>query len=358
VNAAQGIARQVGVAPGCRALGVSRATFYRKTRPETGQQQPRKTPARALSPGEREAVRGVLHAPRFVDRSPGEIVATLLDEQAYLCSERTMYRVLAEEGASRERRNQLRHPSYTKPELVATAPDEVWTWDITKLLGPRKWIYYYLYVILDLFSRYVVGWMVAEKENASLAARLIEESCRKHAVRPEILTLHSDRGSPMTAKCTAQLLADLGVTQSLSRPRVSDDNPFSEAQFKTVKYHPGFPGRFAGQPDAIDSCRSFFPCTTTSIAMRGSRCSRRRTSTSGGPPRSWLSDSRSWTKPTRPDPTASPVAGPRGRPCPKRSTSTRPRRIDRKEVLTKFDRRVSQSRWQVPAREGPRNSGV
>jgi putative transposase len=260
VNAAQGLARQVGVAPACCALGVSRATFYRRTRQGTGQQQPRRrTPARALEPREREAVREVLYAPRFADRSPGEIVATLLDEKKYLCSERTMYRVLAQEGASRERRNQLRHPSYTKPELLATAPDEVWTWDITKLLGPRKWIYYYLYVILDLFSRYVVGWMVAEKENASLAARLIEESCSKHAVRPEILTLHSDRGAPMTAKCTAQLLADLGVTQSLSRPRVSDDNPFSEAQFKTVKYHPGFPGRFSSQPGAVDYCRSFFP---------------------------------------------------------------------------------------------------
>jgi len=204
-------------------------------------------------------VRETLYAPRFVDRSPGEIVATLLDEGQYLCSERTMYRVLAQEGASRARRNQLCHPSYAKPELVATAPNEVWSWDITKLLGPRKWTYYYLYVILDLFSRYAVGWMVAEKENANLASRLIAESCSKHAVRPEILTLHSDRGAPMTAKCTAQLLADLGVTQSLSRPRVSDDNPFSEAQFKTVKYHPGFPGRFADQPGATDYCRSFFP---------------------------------------------------------------------------------------------------
>jgi putative transposase len=260
VNAAQELARQVGVVPACRALGVSRATYYRRTRPGTGRQQPRRrTPARALRPREREAVREVLYAPHFVDRSPGEIVATLLDEKKYLCSERTMYRVLAQEGASRERRNQLRHPSYAKPELVATAPDEVWSWDITKLLGPRKWIYYYLYVILDLFSRYVVGWMVADKENASLASRLIEESCSKHLVRPEILTLHSDRGSPMTAKCTAQLLADLGITQSLSRPRVCDDNPFSEAQFKTVKYHPGFPGRFSSQPDAVDYCRSLFP---------------------------------------------------------------------------------------------------
>ena len=202
MNAAQGLARQVGVTPACRPPGVSPATFYRRTRRGTGQQQPRRrTRPRALGSRERETVREVLYAPRFVDRSPGEIVATLLDEGRYLWSERTMYRVLADEGASRERRNQFRHPSYTKPELVVTAPDEVWTWDITRLFGPRRWTYYYLYVILDLFSRYAVGWMVADKENASLASRLIEESCSKHAVRPEILTLHSDRGSPMTAKC-------------------------------------------------------------------------------------------------------------------------------------------------------------
>jgi len=260
VTAAQGLARQVGVSPACRALGVARATFYRKTRPKTGQQQPRRrTPARALSEAERQAVREVLHAPRFVDRSPGEIVATLLDDERYLCSERTMYRILAADGVSPERRNQLRHPAYTKPELVATAPNQVWSWDITKLLGPQKWTYYYLYVLLDLYSRYAVGWMVADRENATLAGRLIQETCTKYDVEPEILTLHSDRGAPMTAKCTAQLLADLGVTQSLGRPRVSDDNPFSEAQFKTLKYHPGFPGRFDGQEAATGYCRSFFP---------------------------------------------------------------------------------------------------
>ncbi len=260
MNAAQGLARQVGIAPACRALGVARATFYRRTRPETGQQQPRRrTPARALSSEEREAVRTVLHEPRFVDRSPGEVAATLLDEGRYLCSERTMYRILDALGANRERRNQLRHPSYAKPELIATAPNQVWSWDITKLLGPQKWTYYYLYVLLDLFSRYAVGWMVADRENATLAGRLIEETCTKYEVEPQILTLHSDRGSPMTAKCTAQLLADLGVTQSLSRPRVSDDNPFSEAQFKTLKYHPGFPGRFQGQDAATAYCRSFIP---------------------------------------------------------------------------------------------------
>ncbi len=200
-----------------------------------------------------------LTSERFVDRAPAEVVATLLDEGTYLCSERTMYRILASQASVRERRNQLRHPVYAKPELVATRPNQVWSWDITKLLGPRTWTYYYLYVVLDLYSRMVVGWMVADRENASLAARLIEESCSKYGVKPNVLTLHSDRGSPMTAKCTAQLLADLGVTQSLSRPRVSDDNPFSEAQFKTLKYHPGFPRRFPDRAQATAFCRSFFP---------------------------------------------------------------------------------------------------
>jgi len=201
----------------------------------------------------------VLASPRFVDRAPGEVVATLLDEGEYLCSERTMYRVLAANQSVRERRNQREHPPYTKPELVATAPNQTWSWDITKLLGPKKWTYFYLYVLLDIFSRYVVGWMVADRENSALAGRLIEESCHKQGVEPEVLTLHSDRGAPMTSKCTAQLLADLGVTRSLGRPHVSDDNPFSEAQFKTLKYHPGFPVRFPDIDRAIDHCRSFFP---------------------------------------------------------------------------------------------------
>jgi putative transposase len=224
-----------------------------------GQQQPRKSPARALSANERAEVQELLFSERFVDRSPAEVHATLLDEGNYLCSERTMYRVLAEQGASRERRDQLSHPCYAKPELIARVPNEVWSWDITKLLGPTKWSYFYLYLILDLFSRYIVGWMLAEKESASLASRLIAETCAKHAAAPELLTLHSDRGAPMTARSTAQLLADLGITQSLSRPRVSDDNPFSEAQFKTLKYHPGFPDRFTGWHHALGYCRGFVP---------------------------------------------------------------------------------------------------
>ena len=174
-----------------------------------------------------------------------------------------MYRILAANQPVRERRNQLEHPRYTKPELVATGANETWSWDITRLLGPTRWNYFYLYVLLDIFSRYVVGWMVAERENAALAATLIEQTCLKQGIEPQVLTLHSDRGAPMTSKCTAQLLADLGVTRSLSRPHVSDDNPFSEAQFKTLKYHPGFPGRFDDIHAAIAFCRSFFPWYNT-----------------------------------------------------------------------------------------------
>ncbi len=258
MKATQELAKYVGVKPACAALRVPRATFYRRLRPSTGHQQPRPTPARALSEKERDKVFDTLCSERFVDRSPAEVVATLLDEDVYLCSERTMYRVLASEVPVQERRAQRSHPEYQKPELMATGPNQVWSWDITRLLGPKKWSYFYLYVILDIFSRYVVGWMVADRENSSLAGRLIQQSCLKHGVQPQILTLHSDRGAPMTSQCTAQLLADLGVTRSLSRPQVSDDNPFSEAQFKTLKYHPSFPGRFGDQGQAKTFCRSFF----------------------------------------------------------------------------------------------------
>ena len=235
MKAAEALATYVGVKPACDALRVARATFYRRRRPSTGHQQPRPTPARALSEKERDKVFDTLCSERFVDRSPAEVVATLLDEDVYLCSERTMYRVLASQVPVRERRAQRSHPEYQKPELMATGPGQVWSWDITRLLGPRKWSYFYLYVIMDIFSRYIVGWMVADRESSALAGRLIQQSCLKHGVQPQVLTLHSDRGAPMTSQCTAQLLADLGVTRSLSRPQVSDDNPFSEAQFKTFE---------------------------------------------------------------------------------------------------------------------------
>ena len=251
LKAADELAKHVGVKPACAALEVSRSTLYRRRGPSTGQQQPRPTPARALSETERGEVFDTLCSERFVDRSPAEVVATLLDEEVYLCSERTMYRVLASEVPVQERRAQRTHPEYKKPELMATAPNQVWSWDITRLLGPKKWSYYYLYVIMDIYSRYVVGWMVADRENSALAGRLIQQSCLKHGVQPRVLTL-SDRGAPMTSQCTAQLLADLGVTRSLSRPQVSDDNPFSEAQFKTLKYHPSFPGRVRGSGPSQD----------------------------------------------------------------------------------------------------------
>ena len=237
---------------------MSRATFYRRRRPSTGHQQPRPTPARALSEAERESVIDTLSSDRFVDRAPAEVVATLLDEKKYLCSERTMYRILAAEAPVRERRNQLRRPAYEKPELVATAPNRVWSWDISKLKGPKAWTSYYLYVLLDIFSRYVVGWLIADREATALAKELIEQSYNKQGIQPGQLTTHSDNGSPMTSHGTAQLLARLSVTRSLSRPHTSNDNPFSEAHFKTLKYHPGFPARFGSIEDARTYCRSFF----------------------------------------------------------------------------------------------------
>ena len=193
-----------------------------------------------------------------MDLAPAEVYATLLDEGEYLCSERTMYRVLAAHGEVRERRDHLRHPHYAAPELLATQPNELWSWDSTKLLGPAKWTYFYLYVLLDIFSRYVVGWLVAERESATLGERLIAASCDKQRIASGQLHIHADRGAPMTAKSLALLLADLGVTPSHSRPHVSDDNPFSEAQFKTLKYHPTFPARFGSLQDARAFCQAFF----------------------------------------------------------------------------------------------------
>jgi putative transposase len=193
-----------------------------------------------------------------VDRSPAEVYATLLDEGTYLCSIRTMYRLLKQRGEVRERRSVLSHPPYQRPELLATKPDEVWSWDITKLRGPEKWVYYCLYVVLDIFSRYVVGWMVATTETADLATHLIAETCRKEGIPEDQLTIHADRGAPMVSKPLGLLLADLGVTKSHSRPHVSNDNPFSEAQFKTLKYCPEFPDRFGSIEDARSFCRRFF----------------------------------------------------------------------------------------------------
>jgi putative transposase len=214
----------------------------------------------------------VLHEPCFVDLAPAEVCATLLDEGRYLCSERTMYRLLAEPAEVRERRDQLRHPVYTAPELLARRPNELWSWDITKLLGPAKLTYFYLYVMLDVFSRYVVGWMVAHRESATLAERFIAETCGPQRIDPGQLTIHADRGSAMTSKPAAILLADLGVTKTHARPHVSNDNPFSEAQFKTMKYRPDFPDRFGAYEDAETFCQRFFPWSTPSTITRISAC--------------------------------------------------------------------------------------
>jgi putative transposase len=257
----------VGVESACDVLAVARASFYRQRPllgPTLSAHSPvppaaRPTPARALGVEEIQAVRAVLNSQRFQDCSPAAIHATLLDEGQYLCSTRTMYRVLEEDGATRERRDQVTHPQYHKPELLASAPNQLWSWDITKLRGPAKWTYFYLYVILDVFSRYVVGWMVAPRESAELAKKLIEESCEKQNIQPSQLTLHADRGSAMRSKPVALLLADLSVTKTHSRPYTSNDNPYSESQFRTMKYRPEFPDRFGCIQDSRAFCQTFFP---------------------------------------------------------------------------------------------------
>jgi putative transposase len=243
----------------CRSIGLARATLYRRRQPtRVSTSRPRVASTRALVPAERQAVLDVLHSERFVDQSPAEVQATLLEEQTYLCSTRTMYRILDAAQEVRERRDQARHPAYAKPELVATAPNQIWSWDITKLKGPIPYLYYSLYVILDLFSRYVVGWMVAAQENAHLAQRLIEATCLKQGIGPHQLTMHADRGAPMRSKLLVELYADLHIDVSHSRPRVSNDNPFSEAQFRTFKYRPEFPARFGSLEHARSVSHDLF----------------------------------------------------------------------------------------------------
>jgi len=252
-------APRLGVSETCQSLGLSRATYYRWRKKES-QPVPRvkgRSP-RKLKVEEEKRVLSSLTSERFMDRSVPEVHATLLDEGVYLCSVRTMYRILEKYRAVRERRNQRRHPQYQKPELLATGPNQVWSWDITKLKGPRKWSHYHLYVIMDIYSRYVVGWMVAERESAMLAERLIRETCERQGIVKDQLTIHADRGVSMRSKTVAQLMADLGVTKSHSRPHVCDDNPYSESQFKTLKYHPSFPGQFGSLEDARLFLRHFF----------------------------------------------------------------------------------------------------
>ena len=257
MNAVKESGESVSVRPLCQALGLPRATFYRSRNPPTPVQKPRPAPPRSLSRDERQRVLDTLDSDRFADQAPAQVYATLLDEGTYYCSPRTMYRILSDHRQVRERRDQLRHPSFSKPELLATAPNQVWSWDITKLRGPAKWTYFYLYVILDIFSRYVVGWMVAARESATLAHRLIDVTCQKQNILPGQLTVHADRGPSMRSKAVALLLADLGITKTHSRPYTSTDNPYSEAQFKTLKYCPQFPKTFGALQDARSFCQDF-----------------------------------------------------------------------------------------------------
>jgi putative transposase len=253
------LAPVVGTRGACTVLAIPRASHYRRCRGRRhGPPRPRPAPPRTLSDPERAAVLDELHAPRFQDASPAAVYATLLDEGTYLASERTMYRILAANAEVRERRDQLRHPAYAKPELLATGPRELFSWDITKLRGPATWTHYHLYVILDVFSRYVPGWMVATRESAVLAERLIAETVEKEGIVPGQLTIHADRGTSMRSKPVALLLADLGVERTHSRPHVSNDNPFSESQFRTLKYRPTFPARFGSLEDARAFCHVFF----------------------------------------------------------------------------------------------------
>lgn len=259
------LAPDVGMVRACSVLRVNRSGVYREDarRRHLGTapviRVPRVAPPLALSDAERQVLKDVLCSDRFADCAPPTIYATLLDEGRYLGSVRTMYRLLAADGQTRERRNQLTHPVYAKPELLATGPNQVWSWDITKIKGPIKWTYFHLYVILDIFSRYVVGWLIAPRESAQLAQKLIAETVAKQNIAPGTLTLHADRGTSMRSKTVAELLVDLEVTKSHSRPYVSDDNPFSEAHFKTLKYRPDFPQRFGCIEDARAHCQAFFP---------------------------------------------------------------------------------------------------
>ena len=248
---------ELTVAEACEAIDLARATYYR-AESQTAPPASKRPSHRGLSDVECERVLELLVSDDYCDKSVRQVWAELIDGGTYCCSVRTMYRILAASGAVRERRDQLRHPEYTCPELLATGPNQLWSWDITKLLGPHKWTYYYLYVIMDVWSRSVVGWMVAERESATLAVELIRQSCERQSIGEHQLTVHADRGSSMRSKPVAFLLADLGVTKTHSRPYTSSDNPYSEAQFKTLKYQPEFPERFGSLGDARAFLRIYF----------------------------------------------------------------------------------------------------
>jgi putative transposase len=260
-QAVQELAPIVGVKAACQAVGRARGTHYRQHRkspPPPKREWVASPQPRALSEVERKEVLRVLHDPDHVDEAPATVYAKLLDQGVYLASTATMYRILRAEDEVCERRRQATHPPAAKPELLATRPNAVWSWDITKLLGPAKWTWFYLYVIIDIYSRYVPGWMLARAERAQLAERLLADTIAKQHVDRGQLTIHADRGTSMASKPVAFLLADLGVTKSHSRPHCSNDNPYSESQFKTLKHRPEFPDRFGCLEDAHAFCTRFF----------------------------------------------------------------------------------------------------
>jgi putative transposase len=321
------------VQPACAALGLARATYYRHTRP-------RPTPApvarewvspRALTAPERDTVLAVLHEPRFADLAPAQVYAQLLDEGTYHCAVRTMYRVLAAQAEVRERRAQRRHPAYAAPELLATAPNQLWSWDITKLKGPVKWTWYHLYVLLDVFSRYVVGWLVADREAAWLAEDLIATSCARQGIARDQLTIHADRGTAMTSRSVALLFADLGITPSHSRPSVANDNPYSEAQFKTLKYRPDFPDRFGPLAEARAYCADLFPWYNTE--HRHSAITRLTMCTTASPPLGRRSGLRCCRPHTPSTPNASSAGFPHRCRFPPRRGSTHPNSSRRQRTL-------------------------
>jgi len=293
------LAPLVGVRAGCAAVGETQARWYRRHRqsplPERSEHVPATQP-RALTEVERKEVLRLLHEPDHVDEAPATVYAKLLDDGIYVASVSTMYRILRAEDEVRCR--QGAHPARKKPELLATGPNDVWSWDITKLLGPVKWTYYYLYVIIDIYSRYVPGWMLAHAENGRLAETFLADTFTKQHIRHGQLNVHSDNGGPMIAKPVAFLLADLGVTKSHSRPHVSNDNPYSESQFRTMKYRPEFPDRFGSIEDAHTFCTWFFGCTTTSTATQASGSTPPPMSTTDAPNSSKHDALRCSTSPT------------------------------------------------------------
>ena len=251
-------AEAFGVAPSCDALGVSRASYYRwKERPEEPPVS-RRRPPRKLTEEEEAMILEILNSDRFMDQAVPTVYSTLLDEEEYMCSSRTMYRILERQKQVRQRRHDREHPVYQKPELLATGPNQVWSWDITKIKGPQPWIFYNLYVVIDVFSRYVVAWAISEYESGEQARALIDAACTRQGIGPNHLTVHSDRGKAMRSRTLADLLGELGVERSFSRPHVSNDNPYSESQFKTLKYHPSYPERFGSIEDVGSHMRAFF----------------------------------------------------------------------------------------------------